>query len=310
MSSGSEGSPGSPRSPTNNSDEESSNESQIYKLIMEVVIPYFFPIRVPRNTSMLRRNDWVGEILHGHDGRVIKALNLLAIEVITPPNFNEIHPKIAEEPDFAFFEDAIGAIDGTLVPAWVPASRRNAYRSRKSHVSQNVLAICDFDLMFTYVYAGWEGSANDALVLRNAIANDPMFPFPPHGKYYLVDAGYTNYMCFLAPYRGCRRHIEEFNRGTRAMTGPNEKRFPILAWGMPSYRINRQVQMVIASCVLHNYIRKFSRDDEIFNKELEPEDVDVDTFYHKGHPSQAMVQAQALFRDGIAHSLWEQYPAS
>ncbi|KAL0424427.1 UNVERIFIED_CONTAM: hypothetical protein Sradi_0977500, partial [Sesamum radiatum] len=37
------------------------------------------------------------------------------------------------------------------------------YRSRKGRLAQNVLAICDFDMNFTYVYAGWEGSAADAV---------------------------------------------------------------------------------------------------------------------------------------------------
>ncbi|XP_012858642.1 PREDICTED: uncharacterized protein LOC105977807 [Erythranthe guttata] len=122
------------------------------------------------------------ETINRHVRRVIKALNMLASEVISPPNFNEVYEKIAANPEFSpFFNDAVGAIDGTLIPAWVPRSKQNAFRSRKAIVSQNVLAICDFDLMFTYVYAGWEGSANDSLVLRNAVANDPSFLFPPPG---------------------------------------------------------------------------------------------------------------------------------
>ncbi|KAL0333069.1 UNVERIFIED_CONTAM: hypothetical protein Scaly_2208400 [Sesamum calycinum] len=48
----------------------------------------------------------------------------------------------------------------------------------------------------------WEGSAADARVLNHVVSQDPIFPFPPIGKYYLVDAGFTNYQCFLAPYRG------------------------------------------------------------------------------------------------------------
>lgn len=44
-------------------------------------------------------------------------------------------------------------MDGTLIPASVPTASQTAFRSRKAHISQNVLAICDFDMMFTYVYA-------------------------------------------------------------------------------------------------------------------------------------------------------------
>ncbi|KAL0352097.1 UNVERIFIED_CONTAM: hypothetical protein Scaly_1598400 [Sesamum calycinum] len=63
---------------------------------------------------------------------------------------------------------------------------------------------------FTYVYAGWEGSAVDARVLDHAVSQDRTFPFAPIGKYYLVDAGFTNYQCSLAPYYGTRYDLPEW----------------------------------------------------------------------------------------------------
>jgi len=35
-----------------------------------------------------------------------------------------------------------------------------------------VVAVVDFDLRFTYVLAGWEGSAHDALILADALERD------------------------------------------------------------------------------------------------------------------------------------------
>jgi hypothetical protein len=43
------------------------------------------------------------------------------------------------------------------------------FRGRKHCTTQNVLATVDFDLKFTYVLAGWEGSAHDALILVDAL---------------------------------------------------------------------------------------------------------------------------------------------
>jgi hypothetical protein len=43
---------------------------------------------------------------------------------------------------------------------------------RKHSTTQDVMAAVDFDLKFTYVLAGWEGSAHDALVLADAIETD------------------------------------------------------------------------------------------------------------------------------------------
>jgi hypothetical protein len=47
-----------------------------------------------------------------------------------------------------------------------------AFRGRKNYTTQNVLATVDFDLKFTYVLAGWEGSAHDATVLADALARE------------------------------------------------------------------------------------------------------------------------------------------
>ena len=47
-----------------------------------------------------------------------------------------------------------------------------SFRGRKSHATQNVMAAVDFDLSFTYVLAGWEGTAHDALVLRDALERE------------------------------------------------------------------------------------------------------------------------------------------
>ena len=43
---------------------------------------------------------------------------------------------------------------------------------RKNYPTQNVLATVDFDLKFTYVLVGWEGSAHDATILADALERD------------------------------------------------------------------------------------------------------------------------------------------
>lgn len=43
------------------------------------------------------------------------------------------------------------------------------YRSRKGEICTNTLAVCDRNLMFVYILPGWEGSAADSRVLRDAI---------------------------------------------------------------------------------------------------------------------------------------------
>ena len=62
------------------------------------------------------------------------------------------------------------AIDGTHIPAWIPANEAAPYHGRKG-VTMNVLAACNFDLIFTYVHAGWEGTASDSKVYNDARQN-------------------------------------------------------------------------------------------------------------------------------------------
>ena len=54
---------------------------------------------------------------------------------------------------------------------------------RKGITTQNVLAICDFDMRFTFVVAGWPGSVHDMRVFSDAIQKyGDKFPHPPPGN--------------------------------------------------------------------------------------------------------------------------------
>jgi len=55
---------------------------------------------------------------------------------------------------------------------------QQAFRGRHKHPTQNVMAVVSFDLKFTYVLAGWEGSAHDALILADAIERNDGFTVP------------------------------------------------------------------------------------------------------------------------------------
>lgn len=55
---------------------------------------------------------------------------------------------------------------------------QQAFRGRHKDPTQNVLATVNFDLKFTYVLTGWEGSAHDALILADAIQRVDGFIVP------------------------------------------------------------------------------------------------------------------------------------
>ena len=76
-------------------------------------------------------------------------------------------------------------------------------------MSQNCLVCCDFDLKFTYILSGWEGSAADATVYHDAHVHK--LTIPP-GKYYLADAGFPSCPELLVPFHGQWYHLTEWGR--------------------------------------------------------------------------------------------------
>ncbi|XP_022019300.1 uncharacterized protein LOC110919337 [Helianthus annuus] len=232
-----------------------------------------------------RRFQHSTETIHRCFHEVLNAMMSFAREVINPTSSNAIantserHRKLKQ-----IFPGAIGALDGTLVHAVVPVDQQTRYRGRgKGECFQNVLAICDFDMIFTFVWAGWEGIAHDSRVLKEVAFNPTSgFSFPPPDKYYLCDAAYTNTRGFMTPYRNTRYWLADFRR-QRALTkeekfnhahaqlrnviersyGVLKARFPILKQMAPfSFPIQRDI--VIACFAVHNFIRKCNIRDQLF----------------------------------------------
>lgn len=105
------------------------------------------------------------------------------------------------------FEGAVGAIDGTHIPAHVPHKKQQRFFSRNNNISQNVLAAVSFDGLFTYVLAGSEGSINDSVLLREALSRSFRVP---SGRYFLGDAGFALQRGVLTPYTGVRYHLQDW----------------------------------------------------------------------------------------------------
>jgi hypothetical protein len=104
------------------------------------------------------------------------------------------------------------------------------------------------------------------------------------GKFYLVDTGYACRPGFLPPYRGTRYHLREY--GTRSPQNARElfnlrhsslrvtverafhamkNRFNIL-YNKPFYSYPTQVNLELASCILHNWIIRHEFDEHVPDK--------------------------------------------
>jgi hypothetical protein len=135
------------------------------------------------------------------------------------PTINEPTPAhIADNPKFfPFFADCIGATDGTHLPCNPSAAESEANRDRNGQITQNCLAVCDFDMKFLYLFCGWDGSTSDSTMFLDARVTD--LPVPP-GKYYLADAGFPTSRSLLLPFRGVRYHLAEWGRADLRCSRP------------------------------------------------------------------------------------------
>ncbi|XP_047042767.1 uncharacterized protein LOC124646734 [Lolium rigidum] len=169
------------------------------------------------NQDLQKKFQHSAETVHRKLNEIINLIPLLVQRFVKVPTSLQPHPKIMSNPRFwPYFQNCIGAIDGTHIPITIAEELAAPYRNRKGTLSQNMMVACDFDLNFTFISCGWEGSASDAGVLRSAISKG--FEVPA-GKFYLVDGGYGNTSSFLAPYPGVRYHLGEFRRRRRNETG-------------------------------------------------------------------------------------------
>jgi hypothetical protein len=106
-------------------------------------------------------------------------------------------PYILNNPKFyPFFKNALGAIDGTHINCMATAEMCQAAHDHKGGVTHNCLAICGFDMIFYYIFNGWDGSTADSTMFYDACMTDLHIPA---SKYYLADVWFPICDALLVP---------------------------------------------------------------------------------------------------------------
>jgi hypothetical protein len=276
----------------------------------------------------------------------LRALNELHQAIVTlPPHDAPVPPKILEQTAsrsgngfyyrfWPYFSGCIGAIDGSHIPAAVPSLKQAAWRNHKGFISQNILAVCNFDMEFTYVLAGWEGTAHDVRVFNSA--REQGFEAPSN-RYYLADAGYSNTPMTLVPYRGTRYHLKEtisasqrpqtkeelFNLRHASLRNVIERIFGVLKqrWQIlqkaPEYNLRDQIGLIYALTALHNWIQRNDDDhgwidDLLFNSEpdWETRQAELEQEATGIVPGSEYYQEDSRMkdlRDRITQTMWDDY---
>jgi hypothetical protein len=222
-----------------------------------------------------------------------------------------------------YFDDCLGALDGTHVEMHIPTELQPRYRNRKGTLSQNILAVCNFDMQFVYILASWEGSAHDARVLADAQAAQGFLT--PKGKYWLGDAGYGNSEFVLSLYRGVRYHLKEvrqadqkpenakelFNLRHSSLRNVIERIFGVLKrqWQILGgkgceYSIETQIDLFCALVGLYNFGKQCGEalfEEEAIDIEGSREEEEAEGVGGTGNTW--MNQK----RDAIAAAMWKDY---
>ena len=265
--------------------------------------------------------------------KVLKACLYLHIKYVKLPSLpHRLATRISEDRKYTpYFDDCLGALDGTHIPMHILEHECRPYRNRKGWLLQNVLAACDFDIRFRFILPGWEGSAHDSRILKDAM--DGKGFVVPEGKYWLVDAGYSNSNYLLTPYKSVRYHLKEQHLAQQRPRNPKElfnlrhsslrnvienifgvskKRFPCLKTAM-EFSKETQVDIVYAVTALHNFIVMHPSQDEedIYDGEDSEDEESEDVNGNQNEDETSTLLSDALLmnqkRDAIAQAMWMDY---
>lgn len=246
-------------------------------------------------------------------------------ELVRMEAAHQVYPTIEDDRRFSgYFDACMGALDGSHIPAIVPAADAERFRNRKGWCSKNVLMVVDFRGYVMYCLAGWEGSAHDSRVLTDAYG----WGFEvPEGRYLLGDAGYPLTDHVLTPYRGTRYHLSEFRGAARQISTPEElfnhrhsslqnvverhfgvvkRKWKILR-DMRNFKFDAQVKLVYADCVLHNFLRRCGGDQAPPGEEGPDEEEAGDTDPPSSVQPPARTTAVVQQRDLLAQRMFQDY---
>ena len=154
------------------------------------------------------------------------------------------------------------------------------------------MAAVEFDMNFLYILPGWEGSAHDSRVLKDAL--EKWFSAPP-GRYYLADAGYAaTGGILLTPFKMVKYHSKEWGitekqggtiqfsvciseKRSRADFRRFQGSFAILSGkGREGFSIFTQAKLIYALAAVHNFMNLHGANpfDEAIELELDDDSID------------------------------------
>ncbi|RDX62022.1 hypothetical protein CR513_59694, partial [Mucuna pruriens] len=107
-------------------------------------------------------------------------------------------------------------------------------------------------MKFTYILARWEGTASNSRISRDALR-----------KTYFLKVSLLGVRYHLKEYlvQGLKNYKELFNLYHSSLRNSFKKSFPIIARVPPHYSFGTIRNIVVAYCILHNFLIGMDSDD-------------------------------------------------
>uniref|UniRef100_A0A0R0F1K2 DDE Tnp4 domain-containing protein n=1 Tax=Glycine max TaxID=3847 RepID=A0A0R0F1K2_SOYBN len=248
-------------SDSSSTDDDHITKKKVLMFVVPNVTNYFrnYVVKNPCRDSCMTDHRWErskhsGETISRHFHSVLEVVCMFAKDIFKPidSSFRDTPNEILKDARYRpYFRDCIGAID-------------EVYIGRKGYTTTNVMVFVTLEC--------WEGSAHDTKIFMEALHKPALhFPYPPQGKYYLVDSGYPTFMGFLGPYKktSLQRKIE-------CVFGLCKARCKILG-NMPPFDLKTQNQIIVACMAIHNFIQRNDKSDGEFDSlDEDNEYIDID----------------------------------
>ncbi|XP_055715853.1 putative nuclease HARBI1 [Phlebotomus papatasi] len=214
-------------------------------------------------------------------------------------------------------QNTLGAIDCTHVYIIAPPDSyrhlRTDYRNRKRAYSLNIEAVCNSDLIFTYINPRFPGSTHDSAIwavtpLRNVMRNGYT-----HGEndWLIGDSGYPNEPWLMTPYPNTveERHKMLYNRIHKRTRNVIERAFGVLKsvfrcvfkHRVLHYDPIRAAYIATTCFTLHNFLRINNIEFDYDDQEIDSDEDDEE--YGVVRPHSDLLREGRRIRDEYALSL-------
>ncbi|XP_050064114.1 putative nuclease HARBI1 [Aphis gossypii] len=165
--------------------------------------------------------------------------------------------------------NTIGCIDGCHIRIHSPKYKRSEYTNRKMFQSIVLLAVCNANLEFTYIFSGWPGSSHDARVFKNSSLGDTLLNNPQEivtkDVHLLGDLAFPLLESLIVPYKAVHILSEKeklFNKRLSSTRVVIEQAFGLLLGrfrrlkSLEAKSIRLMSLAVTGACILHNLVLK------------------------------------------------------